>query len=142
MNDFDTCSVCARPRIECAATPACLATRLVDFEHTHARSSDPDTSHKAARSVALRADGQKAKLLKAFGSVNNPMNAEEAWMLTDINSRACWWHRVSDLAKDGFISVVKVNGVNYERKASSGEWCQAYVITENGKAKLAELARD
>jgi len=100
----------------------------------HARSSDPETSKKAAR--AFKPGTQYAKLILAAGEKHHATSHE----LGDIAGLrigiASYWKRVSDLVNMGDL---KVTG---ERIcAISGHECQTYALTHQGIWKLSELLK-
>jgi hypothetical protein len=67
-----------------------------------ARRSDPETSHEAAQGALASWNAQAMQILPAFADAE--LNAYEAAMKADVLNRfVCWWHRVSDLKKLGFI---------------------------------------
>ena len=72
------------------------------------RSTDPATSAKAARSVAVRAGSQAAKLLAVYaahitrGDLTDDEAADHAGLL--VIPGCCWWHRCSDLRDRGLIA--------------------------------------
>lgn len=106
----------------------------------NARNTDPETSHKAGRRVALRAGSQRAKLLAAYDTMPFPLIDEEAAHLAGItNPKACYWKRCGELRQMGYLEWAKINGVIYEKKSSADEWCGASQLTEAGRQMLREL---
>lgn len=106
------------------------------------RRSDPETSHRAYREVAvLRAGTQRAKLLIAYGAKTEiPLIDEEAMVLSGVSPRSCWWKRCSELRADGLIEWVPLGpGVMLQKLSTVNEWCNASVITSKGLQALAEL---
>lgn len=103
--------------------------------HPMVRKSDPKTSHKAAKSALPRTSSQKIRLLSAFRS-RRDMTADEAGVATGLAEKAgcCYWHRVSDLNKEGFIELT-----GETRPARSGEHQRIYRITESGRELLKAL---
>lgn len=97
------------------------------------RNTDPDTSHKAAKSARVRVGSQQWQLLAAYGQAVD-MTADEAGVATGLASKpgCCYWHRVSDLLKHGYIEPT-----GEQRVARSGELQRVNRITETGRARLA-----
>jgi hypothetical protein len=97
------------------------------------RNVDPETSHKAAKSARVRVGSQQWQLLTAYGDAVD-MTADEAGVATGLAFKpgCCFWHRVSDLLKHGYIEPTGA-----QRVARSGELQRVNRITETGRAKLA-----
>ena len=97
------------------------------------RRPDPETSHKAAKSARVRVGSQQWQLLAAYGQAVD-MTADEAGVATGLASKpgCCYWHRVSDLLKHGYIEPT-----GEQRVARSGELQRVNRITETGRARLA-----
>ena len=97
------------------------------------RHVDPETSHKAAKSARVRVGSQQWQLLAAYGQAVD-MTADEAGVATGLASKpgCCYWHRVSDLLKHGYIEPT-----GEQRVARSGELQRVNRITETGRARLA-----
>ena len=97
------------------------------------RTTDPDTSRKAAKNAQVRVGSQQWQLLQAYGK-NVDMTADEAGMVTGLANKpgCCYWHRVSDLLKHGYIETTGT-----QRVARSGELQRVNRITDAGRAKLA-----
>ena len=87
----------------------------------------------------MRANSQKAKLLRVYGDANSPLISEEAAVEAGINIRSCHWKRCGELAEDGLLEVFKIAGVDYTKISSMGEHNRTYVITDAGRRKLKEL---
>jgi hypothetical protein len=99
------------------------------------RNTDPVTSHKAAKSALPRTSSQKIRLLSAYRS-HRDMSADEAGIATGLSEKAgcCYWHRVSDLIKEGLIEPT-----GETRLARSGEQQRVNRITESGRELLKRL---
>jgi hypothetical protein len=99
------------------------------------RNTDPVTSHKAANSALPRTSSQKIRLLSAYRS-HRDMSADEAGIATGLSEKAgcCYWHRVSDLIKEGLIEPT-----GETRLARSGEQQRVNRITESGRELLKRL---
>jgi hypothetical protein len=97
------------------------------------RNTDPDTSHKAAKSARVRVGSQQWQLLAAYGQAVD-MTADEAGVATGLANKpgCCYWHRVSDLLKFGYLEPT-----GEQRVARSGELQRVNRITETGRARLA-----
>lgn len=88
--------------------------RTSDFPHTHARSTDPPTSLKAAELAEYRAGSHKAIILEAMTQSMKALHFEEIAALTGLKDSQVW-KRLPDLERDGFLRPTK-----RERKTSSG----------------------
>mgnify|MGYP003639790797 FL=1 len=99
------------------------------------RNTDPVTSHKAAKSALPRTSSQKIRLLSVYRS-HRDMTADEAGIATGLSEKAgcCYWHRVSDLIKEGLIEPT-----GETRLARSGEQQRVNRITESGRELLKRL---
>jgi hypothetical protein len=97
------------------------------------RKQDPGTSHKAARNARPRTGSQQWLLLAAYGEAVD-MTADEAGVATGLADKpgCCYWHRVSDLLRHGYIEAT-----GKHRVARSGELQRVNRITESGRARLA-----
>ena len=107
-------------------------------ENHLARQDDPETSKAGAKSVALRAGSQRAKLLLAFldGFDRFPMSDEYAAKAARLYTvpNCGWWKRCSDLRKLGLI--VPVGKVVSQ---TTGEEVMVSEITEAGIVLALEL---
>jgi hypothetical protein len=92
-----------------------------------ARSSDPDTSHAAARMLSGKAGTMRFRLLWVFKF--NEYTAEEAAFHTDFTAADGAWKRVSDLLNDGLIEPT-----GETRPGTSGRQQRVLRITEKGRA--------
>ena len=99
------------------------------------RNTDPVTSHKAAKSALPRTSSQEIRLLSAYRS-HRDMTADEAGVATGLSEKAgcCYWHRVSDLIKEGYIEPT-----GETRPARSGEQQRVNRITQSGRDLLQKL---
>ena len=97
------------------------------------RKQDTATSHKAAKSARPRTGSQQWQLLAAYGQ-HVDLTADEAGVVTGLADKpgCCYWHRVSDLLKHGYIEAT-----GEHRTARSGELQRVNRITETGRARLA-----
>ena len=82
--------------------PDVRATRT--FELSHARSTDPSTSSRAAEHVAYKVGSYKARLLAVYRANPDGLTDDEAGLLAGLPAGA--WKRCSDLRADGAIVVV------------------------------------
>jgi hypothetical protein len=95
------------------------------------RRTDPDTSHKGERDVAMRADSQKYRLLAAFEEYG-PIMSEEAAQIAGISPLSCYWKRCSELCHDmGYLEDTGRRGIG-----RSGSERIIYVITPRGSIAL------
>lgn len=99
------------------------------------RKSDPSTSHAAAKSAKPRTTSQRIRLLSTYRS-HVDLTAEEAGIASGLAYKpgCCYWHRVSDLVKDGMIEPT-----GQTRIAQSGEQQRVNRITSAGTALLKQL---
>lgn len=96
------------------------------------RNTDPDTSHKGEKDVALRADTQKYDLLDAFERYGPTMMSEEAARLAGISALSCYWKRCSELCLDmGYLE-----DTGNRKTGRSGSERIVYTITPRGSAAL------
>lgn len=89
---------------------------------------DHDTSKAGAKSVAMRSGSQKALLLNVYANsavLTDDEAADRAGLL--VKPGCCWWHRCSDLRKEGLIAQVTT-----KTSQLTGEERMACVITEAG----------
>jgi hypothetical protein len=83
----------------------------------------------------MRSGSQKALLLKVFadGSIlTDDEAAERAGLLAKIG--CCWWHRCSDLRKEGHIKQVTL-----KVSRLTGEWRMGCMITDHGLNTYKEI---
>ena len=85
---------------------------LFDTNPTHiARSTDPETSRKAAERVAYRSGTHKARLLAEYRAVYpNGLTDDEAGDLVGLMGA---WKRCADLRNDGMIEPFDVKMGRY-----------------------------
>lgn len=96
--------------------------------HTLARTTDPDTSHAAAR---MRRGSQRWRMLTAFHKLHPvPATWDQAARVAGIRTQSAPWVRCSELADAGFIQVEGIGRTTLNAKA------QAYTITDEGVAFL------
>ena len=95
---------------------------------THARSTDPVTSHDAAARLSDKATMMR-RLLRAHYA--RPLTAEEASDLCGYDAADGAWKRVSDLANAGLIE-----DTGQRRTARSGREQVVRAITEAGREAL------
>lgn len=107
------------------------AEPLFDLDpHTHARTTDPRTSHAAARRLARRVTMLR-RLLTEFARFPDGLTAEEAATFAGYTADDGAWKRVSDLALAGWIEDTGRN-----RIASSGRDQIVRAITDTGRGAL------
>lgn len=95
-----------------------------DWTRTHARSTDPDTSKRAAALASIRAGSHKDRILEAMRYAQKPLSFEGVARATGLRESACW-KRLSDLKNDGLIYVVDSDG-----KTAQGASCDRYGVIE------------
>lgn len=95
---------------------------------THARTSDPATSHAAAAQLSDKASMLRALLL-TFHTSNR--TAEEAATTAGYGPADGAWKRISDLKNAGHIAPT-----GRTRPGVSGRAQQVYAITEQGQQAL------
>lgn len=80
-----------------------------------ARSTDPDTSHKASAEITaregttatIRPGSQKHKILMVYAVVYpRAITDTHAWQGANLSARSGAWHRCSDLLQAGYIEQV------------------------------------
>lgn len=106
------------------------------------RRDDHASSISGARSVALRAGSQKARLLEAYATAAWPLSDEDAAVEAGVPPRSCFWKRCSELRADGLIEVVRDDQgepVLVWSDATSA-WRNVCRITDAGRAVRAGLA--
>lgn len=83
-----------------------------------ARTTDPDTSHEAARKLNTRT--QKDMLMRAYHKAGEyGLTDEEAGVVARLyRTGSCHWHRSSDLAREGRIVNTPIRRMN--RSGRSG----------------------
>lgn len=113
--------------------PTQAGTKYV-YHHELARTSDPVTSHKAARRAARRSGSQRMRLLADYGTIG-PMTAYEAGRSTGlIDKPGCaYWRRVTELLHEGLIQDTGTT-----RLVATGEHQRVCAITAKGIATLIE----
>jgi hypothetical protein len=109
-----------------AATPS-----VQNMPVAPARSTDPATSHAAAKAVTVRAGNQRHTLLGAYRDDAVLTDAEAAHRVGLLGTRSCWWKRCSELREGGFIEVVGV-----ATDPQTGSQAQTCRITHAGRAAL------
>jgi len=95
---------------------------------THARRTDPGTSHDAAAQLSQKRTMMR-RLLAAYAI--GPMTADEASHVCGYTPRDGAWKRVSDLAALGLIEDTDVT-----RPGRSGRAQMVRRITDDGRATL------
>ena len=100
--------------------------------HEPVRNNDPKTSHQGARDVKMRANGQKVKLLVAYGS-GQEMNPYHAAVEAGIDTTrgACYWRRCTDLEQTGLIEKT-----GRQSMGNAGSLRDNYRITDRGLSYL------
>jgi hypothetical protein len=104
-----------------------------------ARSSDPATSHRAAKSSGLRirAGSQRARLLTAYADAGDyGLTNEGAGIVTTLADLhgCCYWKRCDELRKAGYI-----RWTDETRTSRAGEAQRVSVITRAGLAALDNM---
>lgn len=96
-----------------------------------ARSTDPDTSHRATEEIKVRAGTQRAKLLQAFALTPDfGLTDEEAALTADgVPLRSEYAKRCSELREAGLIEPT-----GETRKGGSGQDRMVSWITAKGRA--------
>jgi hypothetical protein len=100
---------------------------------THARTTDPDTSHEAAAKLTPRST-MMARLLSAF--LDCDRNADEATEAAGYSPADGAWKRISDLAAVGWIA-----DTGERREGRSGRRQIVWYITDDGMRAAAALLR-
>jgi len=103
-----------------------------------ARSTDPATSHKAARSARVRAGSQCARLLAAYADAGDyGLTNDEAGVITGLAARpgCCYWKRCGEL-KDDFRYT---RATDETRTSRAGESQRVCVITRAGLEALDNM---
>lgn len=106
--------------------------KLPLFEQAHARNSDPETSHQAAKSVSLTNPGRTREAIMAILKQEGPLTDEWIW------SRYSLWYargrtvpkaspsglrsRRSELVRMGFVEACGTG------KTASGRACQIWSV--------------
>ena len=78
----------------------------LEIDFVNARTDDPETSHKAGKSVKMRAGSQQARLLIAYDCASlRGLTDDEAGQLTGLGNQkgCCYWKRCSELRQAGYI---------------------------------------
>lgn len=96
-----------------------------------ARRDDKETSKTAAR--LLRSGTTKAAMLSAFAD-GRTYTADEANLRCDGRGGRSYWHRCTDLVRDGYL---RESGVKYSYNTNREQ--TAYEITEAGRQMLREI---
>lgn len=109
--------------------------RLTDrnqWADQHARRTDPETSHKAAKVISYKVGSHKARILQAMSwPPQPPLQSEEIAALSGLTD-AQVWRRLPDLENDG-----KIRSTGKTRKKSSG--CDARLWVSSGNITEQEL---
>ena len=108
-----------------------MEPKQLQLDFDHARHSDPETSHLAAKSVKLRAGTQQARLLVAYdcASLRGLTDQEAGEMTGLINQSGCgYWKRCSELRQAGYIVPT-----GETRISQANEQQRVYVITLLGR---------
>ena len=101
--------------------------RLTDrnqWADQHARRTDPETSHKAAKVISYKVGSHKAKILAAMGMYGVPMHFERIAEVANLKDQQVW-KRLSDLEKDG-----KIRPTGKTRKTSSGCAARLWLLAQ------------
>lgn len=103
-----------------------------------APSSDPHTSHLAARRAAYRAGSQKALLLAAYHRLPDATD-EEAAKEAGVSLRSSFWKRCGEMREDGLIAFVTVHGQPLTRVGDLGAERMVSRITPAGIEMVRRL---
>lgn len=111
------------------------------FDHVqptaHARHDDPQTSHQAAVAARTpRARSIMTTLLRVFASRAQGLTADEVTIIASMELGSGVWKRCSDLKRQGWVEP---NGLT--RRGASGRAQDVLVITDAGRAVLADMAQ-
>lgn len=104
-----------------------------------ARTSDPETSHRAAAAIKLRAGTQRTILLQSFAldwsAGGNGLTDEEAMERTEgVSASSEYAKRCSELREAGWIAPTGAH-----RKGNSGADRIVSQLTELGRAALSQV---
>jgi len=103
------------------------------------RTSDPETSRDAARSVGLRRGSQREKILSVFvhNFPTDGLSSFDAGRISGLAARpgCCYWKRVSELAQMGHIAPV-----GRKRNPETGEDQTTYRVTALGVEQWKAMA--
>ena len=116
-----------------------MEPKQLQLDFDHARHSDPETSHLAAKSVKLRAGTQQARLLVAYdcASLRGLTDQEAGEMTGLINQPGCgYWKRCSDLRRAGYIMFT-----GETRTSNAGEQQRVCVITFLGRSVASTFVK-
>jgi hypothetical protein len=109
---------------------------------SRARSTDPETSHRAAAAPTNlgRWNGQRHRLLQAYEDAHNgyhptdDLTDEEAGAIAGLAfTRACYWKRCGELRQLGYIEPTG------ERVSNSGNAVMTCSLTARGRAALDDI---
>jgi hypothetical protein len=103
------------------------------------RTTDPATSHKAARAVVIRAGSQRARLLAAYADAGDyGLTNDGAGVVTGLAEApgCCYWKRCGELLADGFIRAT-----DETRTSRAGESQRVCIITRAGLTALDNMGR-
>lgn len=95
-----------------------------------ARTTDPPTSHRAARAAAPRAGSQRDRILRAILDAPLGLNYDEVSEATGIVGVSTST-RISELARDGWIEQAG------ERETSAGGTAIVWVASEKARGSVA-----
>lgn len=102
-----------------------------------ARSTDPETSHEAARDASKKAPNHRFVALQAF-SEHGPMTDYELADKTGLQQNSIGKRR-KDCQDMGLIDFFMVDGEKVRRKTPSGSNAYVWQITELGKKFLETI---
>jgi hypothetical protein len=109
-----------------------------DPPHTEARSTDPDTSHQAAK-LPFRRNSQRHELLASYLLASwhgQGLTDEEAAISAGID-KGCPWKRCSELRDMGFIVPT-----GETRVSTGGANQRVCVITTQGREAMNRLSEE
>jgi hypothetical protein len=125
--------------IEAATEGENMTKQPTLFAEPTARTTDPETSHKAAASARLRAGSHRAQILAAFTAPETMATGRTSWEVGHAsglaNKPGCsYWTRVSELARSGLIEFT-----GETRTVDTGEQQRVYRITPAGLAAVRQM---
>lgn len=106
--------------------------------HTHARASDPVTSHAAAEAASYKAGSHKARLLDAYHQSATPLTDREAAVIAGLEETG-YWKRCSDLRNDKMIAPVKASDGTLEVRYYKGVPQMVCDITADGMKAVGSM---
>ena len=112
---------------------------FLDVVPSHARRTDPRTSHAAAAKKAERIQGQRLKIVRSIAAGQRGMILDEiidATGIQKVSVSPC----LRPLARAGYLVNLPEGHAGYERVGNSGTSQMVWYATEKTYALLALLA--